>query len=450
MLSLPLTVLGGRVVNVPADRTLSSALSTAQVDDEIIIAPGTYTLTAYPSISAAGVTVRGASGNPADVIVQGLGMNVDPGGATKEGFNLYANDITIKDLTVQEFFNHAIHFGVNIYRPKILNVITRNNGQQHIKGAKYNYDGLIENTICEQTYVRTNMLPSDPRGEDYVGGIDLHGGSTFVIRDCIVRNIMGAGGDADGSIFAWNQSSNITVERCMVTGGNRAICFGNNSGGSLGYDVDGGIIRNCFIYARTGTPTDPDEPWTGNADIGIDLAHVRNVNVYNNTVWTNSGTYGRTIQIYDKASRRNENLTLAYNIWRGSLSDQAGGPFTLTGNITGNTPQASWFFDAANANYHLTKLATTAIDHAVLLADVPTDYDQQTRPIGSLPDVGADEYVAADITGDGHVDAADLLIVAGSFGKSSGQPGYNAAADLKVSNAIDVSDVLVLAGSWGL
>jgi hypothetical protein len=160
-----------------------------------------------------------------------------------------------------------------------------------------------------------------------------------------------------------------------VTGGNRGICFGNGSGGTNGYDVDGGIIRNCFVYARTGTPTNPNEPWTGNADIGIDLAHVRNVNVYNNTVWTNSGGYGRSVQLDDRPTRLNVNVNLAYNIIRGNINDLADGPFTLTGNILGNAPQANWFWDAANVNLHLTKLATPAIGQALLLAEVPTDFD---------------------------------------------------------------------------
>jgi hypothetical protein len=332
----------------------------------------------------------------------------------------------------------------------ISNVVTRNNGQQHIKGAKPNTGGLIEKTLCEQTYVRTNILPSDPRGVDYVGGIDLHGGANFIVRDCTVRNIMGEGGDADGSIFMWNQCSNITVERCVVTGGNRGICFGNNSGGSLGYDVDGGIIRNCFVYARTGAPTNPNEPWTGNADIGIDLAHVRNVNVYNNTVWTNSGSYSRSIQIYDKSTRRNVNLNLAYNIVRGNINDLAGGPFALTGNILGSIPQANWFWDAANANYHLTRNATPAIGQALLLAEVPTDFDGQTRPLDEAADVGADEFVAADTNGDGSCDVVDLLTLVDAFGKYMGEPGYNAIADFNSDSSVDVVDLLTLVYSFGL
>jgi hypothetical protein len=116
-----------RVVNVSTASQLVSAVLNALPGDEIVIAPGTYTVNVYLSIRASDVTVRGATGNRDDVIVQGLGMNTSSA-AAKEGFNLYANDITIQDLTVQEFYYHAIHFQVNIYRPRIRNVVTRNNG----------------------------------------------------------------------------------------------------------------------------------------------------------------------------------------------------------------------------------------------------------------------------------------------------------------------------------
>jgi hypothetical protein len=438
-----------RVVNVSTSSALQNAVRNALTDDEIVVAPGTYYPTLFLTIpaSANNVTVRGATGNRDDVIIRGAGMNVDT--SNREGFAIYGDNATIKDLTVAEFFFHAIHFQPGADNITLSNIVTRNNGQQHIKGAKYNIGGLIENSLCEQTYVRTNMA-SDPRGVDYVGGIDLHGGVNWIIRDTTVRNIMGAGGDADGSIFAWNQCSNITVERCVVTGGNRAICFGNNSGGSLGYDVDGGIIRNCFVYARTGTPSNPAEPWTGNADIGIDLAHVRNVNVYNNTVWTNSGSYSRSIQIYDKSARRNVNLNLAYNIVRGNINNLSGSPYTLTGNILGNVPQANWFLDAANANYHLTKLATPAIGQAAALAEVPTDFDGQARPLGGAVDVGADEFVAADTNGDGLCDVVDLLTLVGTFGLYSGDPGYDASADFNGDNTVDVVDLLTLVDYFGL
>ena len=181
-----------RIVNVSTSIDLQNAVRNALAGDEIVAAAGTYYPTLFLSTPSAanGVIVRGATGNPADVIIQGAGMNVSPPNGNTEGFAVYSDDLVIKDLTVQEYFNHAIHLQPGADRITITNVITRNNGQQHIKGAKYNTGGLIEKTLCEQTYVRTNMT-NDPRGVDYVGGIDLHGGVNFIIRDTTVRNIMG-------------------------------------------------------------------------------------------------------------------------------------------------------------------------------------------------------------------------------------------------------------------
>lgn len=439
----------GMVWYVSSVSTLRTACNSAGAGDEIIIYPGTYTISICPYISANNVTIRGSTGNPADVVVRGLGMNVNPGSSTAEGFNLQGDGITIRDLTVAEFWHHAIHFQPGADNIHIDNVITRNNGQQHIKGARPNIGGIIENTLCEQTYVRTN-LPSDPRGIDYVGGIDLHGAQNFIIRDCMVKNIMGQGGDADGSIFAWRLCSNITVERCIVTGGNRAICFGNNSGGSEGYDVDGGIIRNCFVYARTAAPVSPDQPWTGNADIGIDLAFVRNVKVYNNTVWTDSGSYHRSLQLYDTSSRRNSNVTIGYNIIRGNINNLSGGGYTAVGNLLGYTPQAEWFVNPANADYHLTREASAAIDQAGVLADVPSDFDGKPRPSGVLPDIGADELLYGDANGDNYVNVGDLQILVAAWASTYTDPNWNYNADFNGDEYINVGDLQVLVANWGI
>jgi hypothetical protein len=443
----------GRTVNVPANATLQNAVINAQAGDEIIIAPGTYTCTAVLTIGAANVTIRGSTGNAADVIVQGSGMNVNPGSKAAEGFQIYSTSTTIRDLTVQEYWYHGIHMQPGSSGMVISNVIVRNCGQQQIKGAVTNTNGLIKNCLCELTYMRTN-LTNDPRGVDYVGGIDLHGGVNFVVQDTIIRNIQGANGDSDGALFAWDQCVNITFERNLIFGCNRGICFGNSSGGRNGYDVDGGIARNNIVWARTtagpgaGMTT---TPWLYDADCATDVYASRNAKVYNNTFWTDSGSYSRTIRVGAAGSYSNSNVQFKYNIVRGNFQVFTGSNYTSTGDVTGNVAQPNWFVDPANANFHLTKLATGAIDKAVLLPiDVPQDFDKQVRPIGSLPDVGADEFVAADLTGDGHVDISDLMLLAGSWGRTVGQLGYNAAADLNGDNAVDVVDLLILADAWGL
>jgi hypothetical protein len=57
--------------------------------------------------------------------------------------------------------------------------------------------------------------------------------------------------------------------------------------------------------------------------------------------------------------------------------------------------------------------------------------------------------LVGDINGDGHVDAADVLMLAGSFGKHVGDPGCDPRCDLNGDNCVDVSDLLILARNWG-
>jgi probable HAF family extracellular repeat protein len=48
------------------------------------------------------------------------------------------------------------------------------------------------------------------------------------------------------------------------------------------------------------------------------------------------------------------------------------------------------------------------------------------------------------------LDAADLLILADSFGLQSGDPDYDSRGDLNSDDCVDVSDLLILAGNWGM
>lgn len=57
--------------------------------------------------------------------------------------------------------------------------------------------------------------------------------------------------------------------------------------------------------------------------------------------------------------------------------------------------------------------------------------------------------IPGDVDGDGHVDIVDLLILADSWGKSSGDIGYDSACDFTGDGAIDILDLLILARRWG-
>jgi probable HAF family extracellular repeat protein len=49
--------------------------------------------------------------------------------------------------------------------------------------------------------------------------------------------------------------------------------------------------------------------------------------------------------------------------------------------------------------------------------------------------------IAGDLNGDGTVDCADLYIVRASFGKRTGQPGFDPRADVNHDGVVDVRDL---------
>jgi peptide/nickel transport system substrate-binding protein len=61
-----------------------------------------------------------------------------------------------------------------------------------------------------------------------------------------------------------------------------------------------------------------------------------------------------------------------------------------------------------------------------------------------------DKYVliTGDVNGDAKVDILDAIQVANSFGKSLGQPGFNANADLNHDNMVNILDAILLANNF--
>jgi len=54
-----------------------------------------------------------------------------------------------------------------------------------------------------------------------------------------------------------------------------------------------------------------------------------------------------------------------------------------------------------------------------------------------------------DVNADCKVDIVDLATVGSTYGKTIGQPGYNAAADFNNSDTINIVDLVLVAGSYG-
>lgn len=389
------------ISNVPQ---LDTALSGLGSNDELILQPGTYYLDRVVALNTPGVTIRGASGNRDDVILIGGGMNTH---GVDEGITVGSSNVTIRDLTLKSFFYNAVHLRAesDISGIVVSNVKTWNVGERHVKGSwDGNVSHTLDNTLIENMYMLQTepRLDTNPSGSDYIGGMDIMSTNNLIIRDCVAEGVRGFTGGGNASIFLWQGHNNFLVERNIIIGTNKGIGIGltypPSQSISGGWHADGGIIRNNFILRSDG--------YDGN-NIGMELCHVKNVEVYNNTLYSPDPGYRRTLSLWDNPSFPNENLQIVNNIIRGTCwynTDSSAGVnagVAAMGNIVdndGSVVPPEWFVDALAGDLHLTGLATAAIDAATALADVPEDIDGEFRPVGTLPDMGADEFIPEPAT----------------------------------------------------
>ena len=421
--------------------------SNLQPGDEVIIHPGRYELTHGFYLTDANITIRSSTGNRDDVVLYGGGMNVDH---IREGIQLVAPGMTVKDLTIEGFFHHAIHWQNGASNSLVQNVKTLNIGEQHMKGVRYTTGGIIEKCLMMQTEVRTNGWdPDTERPDNYVGGIDLIGASNYVIRDNVALGIQGLS-SGDAAFFLWQDNSGHVVERNVSISCNKGFGIGNPS---LRYQwqVQDSIVRNNIVIR------DPED------EIGLEACYTKDVKIYNNTLYSTSSpgssNWFRTLHILDKVAddpaHPTTNLDIRNNIIRGAVLDNSSGDWSdaavaAMGNIVhSQTPVLpQWFVDAANYNMHLTELAAAAIDAGVALADpsdVTEDFDRGPR--GASPDMGADEFASpmGDANYDGKVDGGDFTLWADHYKQAGGWGDGDFTGD----GTVDGADYTLWADNFG-
>ena len=365
----------GAVVNVSTEAQLQSAVQHLASNTTIVIAPGTYTLSAtlYVNGTFSNVGIRGATNNRDDVVLVGAGM-ASP--AIQYGIWVGGNvqGITIANLTIRDVYYHPIILNAGAQTPHIYNVHLINAGEQFIKSNPDGNGGGVNNGIVEYSvleYVTTAT-------SSYTNGIDIHTGAGWIIRDNLFRNIVAPAGQLAGpTVLAWNHSSGTIVERNQFLNCARGVSFGLQEV-SPGTDHTGGIIRNNFFFRSS----------SQSGDVGIAVYDSPNSQVLNNTVFV-SGTYSSPIEYRFVETT---GVVIANNITDGIISARDGATATLQSNLAGAT--ASLFVDPIGGDLHLTAKATSAIDRGVTLSNVTDDWDGQQRPVGPAYDIGADEYGA--------------------------------------------------------
>ena len=125
--------------------------------------------------------------------------------------------------------------------------------------------------------------------------------------------------------------------------------------------------------------------------------------------------------------------------------------FTFSYNGTTRTATLQWAAGLPNDTHRVT--VSDAVTAGGVALDGEMSASTPTLPSGNGTAGGAFTVYVYRLVGDidetKSVDAADMLLLAGSWGKSNGQPGYDSRCDLNANNVVDVSDLLLVAGSWG-
>ncbi len=367
----------GPVIQVTTEGQLQAAVGALTSGTTIMIHPGTYNLTSTLAITngVQDTTIRGATNSCDDVILVGKGMTNATYGAVPHGIWVgNAQRVLIANLTIRAVYYHGITLDPNAgaQAPHIYNVHLIDTGEQFVKsnasasGSMGVDNGIVEYSIMEySTTAPTN----------YTNGTDVHQGANWVIRHNLFRNIVAPSGQLAGpAVLMWNGSSDSIVEANLFLNVQYGIALGLNPN-----KVDDhlrGIVRNNFFYRNS----------TQGGDVGITINNSAGAKVLNNTVIM-SGTYPNAIEYRFPAT---SGVDIRYNLTDASVQARDGATGTVSSNVT--NAQMPWFVNASVGDLHLTSSATQAISKAQPHPDVTTDYDDQPRPIGLAPDIGADEY----------------------------------------------------------
>ena len=326
----------GPVVSVSSEAELRNQAYDAASGTTILVAAGAYALQDTLHVVHDGITIRGATGNRDNVVLDAGGM----GSGLTEAVLIEADDITIADLTIR----NAGENGVTISgrdRPRLYNLHILDTGYQLVKVNPVG-DGSDDGLLACSRLEYTTAAPGE-----YTNGISAHNAHRWVVRDNAWYRIRTPEDTAVPTILFWSASSDTVVERNLLVNCYQGIAFGNASHGSG--DHSGGIVRNNFIYAAM-----PH-------DVVIEMVHATGWLVAHNTALLLNPASGLTWGM--EARFADSQGTFAYNLTNMPLwPNRAGAQGASAGNVTDG--RSGWFVNPASGDLHLVASASAAIDRA--------------------------------------------------------------------------------------
>jgi parallel beta-helix repeat protein len=257
-----------RTVHVSDIRQLVQACGEAVAGDEIVIAPGTYTLGDRSRIAIQGrpgpVTVRGESGKSADIIIEGQGQDSE---AVQTVFDLTDSPgWTFRDLTTRGTFYHGFKFNGGSSGCVLGHVTMRDHGEAGVKGTSDpKSERHPDRLLIDGCDIGFTLPEGGTRG--VVEGVDGVAVKGWIVRNCRFINIQ-KHGDPAYAVFTKGNSADTLIEKNRFENCFIGASFGGGGTGPIyfrdqdqtfehqGGKISGNTFLRCTdaaIYINKGT-----------------------------------------------------------------------------------------------------------------------------------------------------------------------------------------------------
>lgn len=389
------------IIEVNPGDDLRSIVLTAPKGSVILLNSGIYNITSNIFMNQDSITLMSKAQHRDSVILDGNmgGTNLNPEEFVEEIVAIRGSGSTLAHISIC----HAKYHGIHVYPPssaiedisgiRMYDVHVYDCGQQLIKvnsngnvsNLQWADRGVLECSLIE--FMNNSVMQEEP-GYFYTGGIDVHGGENWIIRNNVFKNIERDAKLMEHAVHFWSKSRGTLIENNTFINVYRGIGLGmkTEDGSSLEkhyddgegdnpyFDHIDGIIRNNVLYNEAGI----------HLESGIELMNVKNVQVYNNTIFCED-------QPFNSIEYRWPNTTVIVknNIFSHNMMPRNEASFDTAANI--ENASSTLFKDVKNYDFHLVESADLAIGKGFEIPDslFGLDMDFQ-KPNGSF-DIGADQ-----------------------------------------------------------
>ena len=410
-----------------AATNIQAAVTAAVNNTTIWVSAGLYSISAsnatVVTINDKSLALRGASGNPADTIIDGAGTNRGIYVSMTAPKTVLIDGFTITNCSAATIGGGVClsHTAVNAGTGIVQNCIIADN---YARGndAWYGGGGIYSrgaNPSGFLTVVSNCTIAGNKAVRDGGGGASFYYG-TVIMQDCIIRNNAATnyGYSTGGGIRTMTVNAGSLIKNCLIES-NSAIYFGAGV-----YNTSGADMENCIMRRNYG-------PY----GVGIFIAGNSRTNILRNCLISeNRATaYACGIEVSD-GSALIENCTIVTNVTLAPGSGYGTGGFMQAGvstSIIQNTVAYFNYGPSGRSNYTIT--AGTCLFRNSCTAPLPTGSGNTSN----------NPLFAAVTGGDYHPSAGSPCINAGL-----NAPWMDGAKDLDSHTRIDIFSRIVDMGVY--